>query len=126
MRNLARAALLGAALVQLCGSARATDKGLVIRGGQCSADAFIKGAESGDEKYISGLSANCTTATQDKAQYVNYIAGMGVYAQYCVAQLAGLQLRNVVITNDPTQADPLHCKLAGKPADIAAALTKYP
>ena len=101
-------------------------KGIAIRGGQCSTKNFIKGASSESNGYITGLSVNCTNATNDKANFGIYLAGLPVYAQYCVAKLSQLEKNNVKITLDPITGNRYHCLLSGKAKSIAKVLTRYP
>ncbi len=101
-------------------------KGLVIRGGSCSRQAFIDGAEhvSPDGSYITNLSVNCTNATSDKANFVNYLTPPP-YGQYCVAKWSALEKLNVKIKKDPITGNDLHCLVSGKTKDIVAKLTRY-
>ncbi|MGB7442669.1 MAG: hypothetical protein WA919_16520 [Coleofasciculaceae cyanobacterium] len=100
--------------------------GLVIRGGQCSARAFEEGAEYVDQGYIHGLSVNYTDQTSDKNQFEEFLVGIEGYRQYCVAKDDNLTKREVKISLDPIQGDPLHAKLRGKSSNIALGLTKFP
>ncbi len=103
--------------------------GLVIRGGTCSATAFKNGAASSQavkgDYYLTGLSVNCTTATNKKADYTNYLNGIGMYANYCVATIDSLERLSVRITPDPAAGNPYHCLLDGKAKDIAKKLVRY-
>lgn len=102
--------------------------GLIIRRGDCSAQAFEKGAELVDQGYIQGLSVNYTTKTSDKKQYNQFVQGIdtGANPQYCVAIDDNLTKKGVKITPDPIRGNPLHAKLSGKSKDIALALTRFP
>lgn len=105
-------------------------KGLVIRGGTCSRTAFIAGAESSSDNGndITNLSVNCTTDTNDKADYVNYLTGIGGYAHYCVAKWPSLEVANVKIVKNPIRGanpNPTHCLISGKTKSIVNKLTRY-
>jgi hypothetical protein len=101
--------------------------GLIIRGGQCSANAFERGAELvSREGYITGLSVNYTRATSDKARYARFLQGIDGYGQYCVATDEGIGKAGVKLVEAPIQGNPLHAKLNGYSQDIAKKLTRYP
>ncbi len=103
--------------------------GLVIRGGTCSAAAFKNGAATSQavkgDYYLTGLSVNCTTATNNKANYTNYLNGIDMYPNYCVATIDSLERLGVKITPDPVKGNPYHCLLDGKAKDIAKKLVRY-
>lgn len=99
--------------------------GLVIRGGQCSVDAFENGAAFVQDGYITGLSVNYTDKTSDKADYQGYLTGIGGYNQYCVATSGDIE-KVGVIQLDPTKTNKLHALLNGKSKALAGKLTKYP
>jgi hypothetical protein len=101
--------------------------GLIIRGGQCSATAFETGAELvSQEGYITGLSVNYTKATSDKANFNQFLQGIGGYAQYCVATDEGIGKAGVKLVENPIPGNPLHAKLNGYSKDVAKKLTRYP
>lgn len=121
--------LVAIAIILAVNTGVAMADGLVIRGGTCSAAAFKNGASSAQQVkgdyYLTGLSVNCTTATNNKANHVNYHNGIGGYGQYCVATMKSLQLLNVKITTDPVTGNPYHCLLSGNAKNIAKKLTRY-
>lgn len=113
------------------GSALADDW-LVIRAGQCSAEAFINGG-GGDDKYITSLSVNRVKGTIDdmKAKFpnrannaANYYTGIQGYGQYCVAREGELEMIGATLTADKQKDNKFHYLLSGKPDDIVKKLTK--
>ena len=102
-------------------------KGLVIRGGTCSRTAFIAGAEHStpDGNNITGLSVNCTTATSNKADYINYLTGIN-NTNVCVATWPSLEIANITIKKDRITGNPLHCLISGNTNAIVKKLTRYP
>ncbi|PUA26676.1 MAG: hypothetical protein B0W54_23335 [Cellvibrio sp. 79] len=103
----------------------ALTEGIVIRGGECSEDAFSRGAELNSNGNLIGLSANCTTNTTDKAQYTKYLDGIA-NKKHCVAKWSQLELNGVKVEKDPVAGNRYHCRLSGKAKDIVKALGKYP
>lgn len=104
-------------------------KGLVIRGGECSAKAFRDGAGSvsgkGRNEVISNLSVNCTTNTNSKADFAAYTGGIP-HATFCVSQWGSLARSNVTIVRDPLRTNRLHCLISGKTSEIVKSLTRFP
>jgi len=101
--------------------------GLVIRAGQCSAEAFKNGSGvhvSAGGKYISNLSVNCTEATSNPANYNQYLNGIGGYANYCVTTIDKLTRVMAKLSQDPVRGNPFHCLLSGDPKKIASKLTR--
>ncbi|NHZ33329.1 hypothetical protein [Massilia rubra] len=97
--------------------------GLVIRGGTCSADAFKKGAELSQDDTITNLSANCTSATNDKTKFAAYTAGIPG-PNYCVGTLAAVEKNSGKVKSDPKTGNPLHCLVSGKASKLAGVLTR--
>ncbi|NHZ93139.1 hypothetical protein F2P45_29625 [Massilia sp. CCM 8733] len=108
--------------VMAAGHAMATD-GLVIRGGTCSADAFKKGAELAQDDTITNLSANCTSATNNKANFAAYTAGIAG-PNFCVATMIAVQKNSGKVKLDPKPGNPLHCLVSGKASELAGVLTR--
>lgn len=112
--------------VALClftmGSGMAAD-GLVIRGGACSAKAFKDGAELVQDDNITNLSVNCTTATNNKANFAAYTAGIA-NANFCVGTLLAVQKNSGKVVPDPQPGNPLHCLVSGKASKLAGVLTR--
>jgi len=114
-------ALAAASLVLVCGVARAD--GLVIRGGTCSAAAFKAGAELAQDDTITNLSVNCTTASNNKANYAAYTGGIAG-ANFCVGTQKAVQLAGGRLVTNPQPGHPLHCLLSGKASKLAGVLTR--
>jgi len=97
-------------------------KGLVIRGGACSKAAFEAGAEHVSGKNISGLSVNCTTATNNKDDFDNYLNGIDQYNNFCVAKWPSLDTANITVVPDPVRGNRYHCLLSG---NVNTAVSKF-
>lgn len=117
---------IAASTIMFLSPAYATDDGLVIRAGTCSANAFKNGSGvTVSDDYVSNLSVNCTTDTNNKANYQNYLQGIAGYGQYCVATMKSIGIVGGKIKKDPVDGNPNHCLLAGKATELAKKLTKY-
>lgn len=126
---LAKTNAITLAFVFLFSTSTAMADGLVIRGGTCSAAAFKNGASSSQsvrgDYYLSGLSVNCTTDTNNKANHIHYHNGIGMFANYCVATIKSIEMLNVKISRDPQAGNPYHCLVSGNAKNIAKKLTRY-
>jgi hypothetical protein len=100
--------------------------GIVIRAGQCSADAFKQGSGVlADGDNIQGLSVNCVDKTSDVSKYRQYLDGIGDYNSYCVATTAAVGKANGTLKPDKQKGNPYHCLLSGKASKLATVLTKH-
>lgn len=97
-------------------------KGLVIRGGSCSKSAFEAGAEHVSGNNISGLSVNCTTATNDKNDFDDYLDGIDQYSSFCVAKWPNLDTANITVVTDKVKGNRYHCLLSG---NVNTAVSKF-
>jgi len=99
--------------------------GLVIRGGTCSVEAFKSGADFTEPNQISGLSVNCTSKTNTKADYKSYVKSLP-QAVYCVSTWESLVATGATVQTDPTRDNRLHCLVSGNVNKIVGKLTRYP
>lgn len=126
-RRLPKAVAAVVLALGIGGLARAD--GLVIRGGACSADAFKSGSgvsviPPGSDN-IFDLSVNCTTATNNKADFKRYTTGIP-NPTFCVATIQQLERLGAKIVPDPIKGNPLHCLVSGNAKKIATKLSRFP
>lgn len=98
--------------------------GIVIRAGECSADAFINGSGVlADGDNIQHLSVNCTDDTSDKKKYTLYLSGISQYNNFCVATTGAVQNAGGKLVKNKVPGNKNHCLLDGKASKLAGVLT---